>query len=245
MKLPQAMAPDAPWLNQMQGLDVGSNGQLTQGAQDYYDAIFDQYASWGVDYVKVDDMLSTTYHSADVAGVAEAIAQSGRPMVLSLSPGPAPLSEASQLTQDANMWRMLNDMWDNWSDVSSAFAAAASWEQYEGINPNTGSGNWPDADMLPLGSFLNPPVGTALQRSDSGPAADGDDPLVDHPLAADYGGRSTQPGQRFVHDLTANEQRDTRGRSVEPGESPGFQCQQSSRLGSRGPEFRERLCGAL
>ncbi len=151
----------APWLNQMQGLDVGSNGQLTQGAQDYYDAIFDQYASWGVDYVKVDDMLSTTYHSADVAGVAEAIAQSGRPMVLSLSPGPAPLSEASQLTQDANMWRMLNDMWDNWSDVSSAFAAAASWEQYEGINPNTGSGNWPDADMLPLGSFLNPPVGTA------------------------------------------------------------------------------------
>ena len=145
----------APWLNQMQGLDVGSNGQLTTGAQDYYNSIFDQYASWGVDYVKVDDMLSTTYHSADVAGVAEAIAQSGRPMVYSLSPGPAPLSEAPQLTADANMWRMLNDMWDNWGDVSAAFAAGASWESY------IGNGHWPDADMLPLGSFLNPPVGTA------------------------------------------------------------------------------------
>jgi alpha-galactosidase len=151
----------APWLNQMQGLDVGANGQLTPGAQDYYDAIFDQYASWGVDYVKVDDMLSTTYHSADVAGIAEAIAQSGRPMVYSLSPGPAPLNEASQLTQDANMWRMDNDMWDDWSDVSSIFSLAASWEQYSGVNPDTGSGHWPDADMLPLGSFLNPPVGTA------------------------------------------------------------------------------------
>ena len=139
----------------MQGLDTGGNGLLTAGAQDYYNSIFDLYASWGVDYVKVDDMLSSTYHSADVTGVAAAIAQSGRPMVLSLSPGPAPLNQASQLVADANMWRMLNDMWDDWSDVSSAFSAAASWEQY------AGPGHWPDADMLPLGSFLNPPVGTA------------------------------------------------------------------------------------
>jgi alpha-galactosidase len=145
----------APWLNQMYGLDTGSNGQLTTGAQAYYNSLFDMYASWGVDYVKVDDMLSTTYHSADVAGIQQAITQSGRPMVLSLSPGPAPLSQADQLGQDANMWRMLNDMWDNWSDVSSAFSAAASWNQI------MGPGHWPDADMLPIGTFVNPPVGTA------------------------------------------------------------------------------------
>ena len=145
----------APWLNQMYGMDTGSNGKLTAGAQAYYNSLFNMYASWGVDYVKVDDMLSTTYHSADVTGIQQAITQSGRPMVLSLSPGPAPINQADQLGQDANMWRMLNDMWDNWTDVSSAFSAAASWNQI------MGPGHWPDADMLPIGTFINPPVGSA------------------------------------------------------------------------------------
>ena len=150
----------APWLNQMYGLNTNSAGtQLTAGAQAYYNSIFKTYASWGVDYVKVDDMLSTTYHAADVAGIQQAVVNSGRPMVISLSPGPAPVNQGPQLQQNANMWRMDNDMWDNWSNVNSIFSLANSWTPYR----NTG--HWPDADMLPLGTFVNPPVGTARTSS--------------------------------------------------------------------------------
>lgn len=146
----------APWLNQMYGLNTNSAGTaLTPGAQAYYNSIFKMYASWGVDYVKVDDMLSTTYHAADVAGIQQAVTNSGRPMVISLSPGPAPVSQGAQLQQDANMWRIDNDMWDNWSNVNSIFSLANSWTPYRS------TGHWPDADMLPLGTFVNPPVGTA------------------------------------------------------------------------------------
>ncbi len=146
----------APWLNQMYGLDTNSAGtQLTTGAKDYYNSLFKMYASWGVDYVKVDDMLSTTYHAADVAGIQQAVANSGRTMVVSLSPGPAPITQGTQLSKDANMWRIDNDMWDNWSNVNQIFSLANQWTPYRS------NGHWPDADMLPLGTFINPPVGTA------------------------------------------------------------------------------------
>jgi hypothetical protein len=146
-------ASQAAWLNQMYGLQTGANGQLTPGAQAYYNGLFDMYASWGVDFVKADDMLSGTYQAADIAGMQQAIAQSGRPMVLSLSPGPAPVSQGTQLAQDSNMWRMVADVSANWNDVSQVFAAAAMWNQY------MGPGHWPDADMLPLGTGINPPTG--------------------------------------------------------------------------------------
>ena len=146
----------APWLNQMYGLNTNSSGTaLTTGAQDYYNSLFKMYASWGVDYVKVDDMLSTTYHAADVTGIQQAVANSGRPMVISLSPGPAPISQGTQLSADANMWRIDNDMWDNWDNVNLIFSLANQWTPYRS------TGHWPDADMLPLGTFINPPVGTA------------------------------------------------------------------------------------
>ena len=35
------------------------------GAQAYYNSLFDLYASWGVDYVKVDDICTTAYHPTD------------------------------------------------------------------------------------------------------------------------------------------------------------------------------------
>ena len=147
-----------PWLNQMYGLQTsgsGTLGTLTAAAQAYENSLLNLYASWGVDFIKEDDMLSTTYHAQEINGIRTAIDQSGRPMVLSLSPGPAPIAQNAQLVAKANMWRITNDMWDNWGDLSQIFTLANNWQPY------SDPGHWADADMLPLGHFVNPPVGVA------------------------------------------------------------------------------------
>ncbi|MFC0877247.1 NPCBM/NEW2 domain-containing protein [Saccharicrinis sp. FJH2] len=117
------------------------------GAQEYYNSIFELYASWGVDFVKVDD-LSRPYHSDEIEMIRNAIDNSGRPMVLSMSPGATPLDEHDHAKNHANMWRTVDDFWDNWSQLNYSFTKCAEWAPY--ISP----GGWPDADMLPLGKFI-------------------------------------------------------------------------------------------
>ncbi|WP_203791611.1 hypothetical protein [Paractinoplanes rishiriensis] len=84
-------------------------------AQAYLDSVFQLFAAWGVDFVKVDDIAAPTYRQAEVEGYRLAIQRSGRPMVLSLSPGPTPLASASHVQANAHMWRIVNDLWDNFS----------------------------------------------------------------------------------------------------------------------------------
>ena len=114
------------------------------GAQAYYDSIARLYASWGVDFIKADDM-SRPFRGPEIHALSLAIQKTGRPIVLSLSPGPAPIEEYAHLKTDANMWRISNDFWDRWIDVKQQFARAQSWEH------DSHPGGWPDADMLPLG----------------------------------------------------------------------------------------------
>jgi len=127
------------WLHDMYTVDT-----LRQGAQEYYHSIFKLYASWGVDYVKVDD-LSRPYHQGEIAMIRKAIDQSGRPMVFSTSPGATPLEKASHVMNHANLWRICDDFWDNWDALKPQFKRCADWAPY------AGKGHWPDADMLPLG----------------------------------------------------------------------------------------------
>ena len=75
------------WLRDMYTVDCNKSG-----AQEYYNSIFALYASWGVDFVKVDDIASP-YHKDEIEMIRNAIDQCGRPIVLSLSPGPTPLEE--------------------------------------------------------------------------------------------------------------------------------------------------------
>jgi len=127
------------WLHDMYTIDT-----LKTGAQEYYNSIFSLYASWGVDYVKVDD-LSRPYHHGEIAMIRKAIDQSGRPMVFSTSPGATPLEKAGHVMNHANMWRICDDFWDNWKMLEPQFKRCADWAPY------IGDGHWPDADMLPLG----------------------------------------------------------------------------------------------
>lgn len=114
------------------------------GAQEYYNSIFDMYAEWGVDFVKIDD-ISRPYHKAEIELIRKAIDQCGRPVVLSLSPGETPVENADHIREHANMWRMVDDVWDKWSDITNLLDISQKWYPY--IAPGT----WPDCDMIPLG----------------------------------------------------------------------------------------------
>ena len=114
------------------------------GAQEYYNSIFELYAEWGVDFIKIDD-IARPYHTAEIEMIRKAIDNCGRPIVLSISPGETPLDRVDHVHAHANMWRTVDDFWDNWSQLNYQFQVCAKWAPY--IAPGT----WPDADMLPLG----------------------------------------------------------------------------------------------
>lgn len=135
------------WNGDMYGVDASK-----PGAQAYYDSLFALYAQWGVDYIKVDDIGNTNlYPDNPYSGMAEiemirrAIDRSGRPMVLSLSPGPAPVDRAWHLRKHANLWRITDDFWDHWPLLLDMFTRCERWQAH------VGPGSWPDCDMLPLG----------------------------------------------------------------------------------------------
>ncbi|WP_373748462.1 glycoside hydrolase family 27 protein [Jeotgalibaca porci] len=132
-----------PWNTDMYGIDMGK-----EGAQAYYDSIFKLYAEWGVDFIKVDDIADSKLYSThleEIKAIRKAIDKTGRDMVLSLSPGPAPLKYGTFFQEYANMWRLTDDFWDNWEQLKDMFTRCAQW------SPFVGPGSWPDCDMLPLG----------------------------------------------------------------------------------------------
>ncbi len=132
------------WNPDMYGVDAGK-----AGAREYYDSIFRMYAEWGVDFIKCDDICRELPHELDeLRLISEALHGSGRDMVFSLSPGPALLEYAEEYKQLADMWRITDDFWDKWELLYDMFSRAEKWCVH------TGAGNWPDADMLPVGAIL-------------------------------------------------------------------------------------------
>lgn len=127
------------WNTDMYGVDL-----TKPGGQDYYDSILKLYAGWGVDYIKADD-IAIPFHGDEIAALHRAILKTGRPIVLSLSPGPADVAKAAQYAENANLWRISGDFWDRWQDLRRSFALLDLW------SPHVKPGGWPDADMLPLG----------------------------------------------------------------------------------------------
>ena len=117
-------------------------------ARAYYDSLFALYAQWGVDYVKCDDIAREYPHCEREIELISAAARScGRDIVLSLSPGPAPLDRAEHLKTWANLWRITDDFWDEWRLLKDMFRRAEAWCVH------AGPGHWPDADMLPVGAL--------------------------------------------------------------------------------------------
>jgi hypothetical protein len=149
--------------------DEGNYGVSdTPAGQAYYDAMFKLFAAWGLDYIKVDCVSDHPYRPTEIRQIWEAIRKTGRPMVLSLSPGPTQLEHSAEVAKYAQMWRITDDHWDVWNPtgkkgefpfgLNEEFDRIAAWQPY--VKP----GNWPDPDMLPEGSLTpHPGWGDARQ----------------------------------------------------------------------------------
>ncbi len=131
------------WNTDMYGLDPNK-----EGAREYYDSIFKLYASWGVDFIKCDDICrELPREEEELKMLSDSLHNCGRDMILSLSPGPALLEKSELYKQYSNMWRITDDFWDRWDLLYAMFERAEKWCTH------TGYGNWPDADMLPVGAL--------------------------------------------------------------------------------------------
>lgn len=117
-------------------------------SQAYYDSLFALYAQWGVDFVKCDDICRMDAQSAkeETRMLHRAIEKCGRDIVLSLSPGPAIPEEAEFYHENANMWRITDDFWDNWPLLLDMFDRCRTWQG------QARPGGYPDCDMLPVGT---------------------------------------------------------------------------------------------
>ncbi len=136
----------------------------TPAAQAYYDSIARLYAQWRVDLIKVDCITQPRYKAAELKMLHAALRKVDYPIALSLSPGEPPIEFAGELAENAEQWRISNDVWDIWrgtaaypQGVADQFARTAYWLRTQ--QP----GHWPDADMIPLGS-LRPAPGWGKPR---------------------------------------------------------------------------------
>lgn len=130
------------WNPDMYGVDA-----TKPEGQAYYNSIVQMYADWGVDFIKCDD-ISRPYDNiqkAEVEALRNAIDKTGRPIVLSLSPGATPVKVGEHVMNHANMWRITDDFWDRWGALLAMFERLDAWTPYRG------PGHFPDADMLPMG----------------------------------------------------------------------------------------------
>lgn len=128
------------WLRDMYTIIPGQ-----EGAQEYYNSLFEMYASWGLDFVKVDDLSAPIYHAGEIEMIRKAIDRTGRKILLSTSPGETPIAQGEHVQQHVNMWRTVDDFWDAWEPLNAHFEVFERWNKWR--TP----GAWPDGDMLPLG----------------------------------------------------------------------------------------------
>jgi len=134
---------------------VGLN-YSSPGAQDFIDSWADEFASWGVDFVKIDGVGSRDID--DVEAWSKALEQTGHPIYLFLSNN-LPIADASTWANYANAWRTGNDIecytceQDNssypltrWSNVQARFDQVAQWA------PDGGPGAYNDYDSIEVGN---------------------------------------------------------------------------------------------
>jgi alpha-galactosidase len=127
------------------------------GAQEFVNSWANLYASWGVDYLKIDGVGASDI--PDVQAWDKALRQTGRPINFALSNN-LPIANATTWRQLANSWRTQGDVecycsgqpngvgypLTRWSSIASRFNSVAAWQQF------AGPGNWNDYDSIEIGS---------------------------------------------------------------------------------------------
>jgi len=115
------------------------------------------FASWGVDYMKVDGCGPASYYKEGYKAMGVALEASGRDIVYSCS-WPAYINNNNETLQPfaefindgCNLWRNFADIQCNWGSLSGIID---HWGDYgESLVPFAGPGHWHDMDMLLIGS---------------------------------------------------------------------------------------------
>lgn len=124
------------------------------GAQAWYDGLIQHIVDMGVEMIKYDDIVP---HPDEVEAVAKAIQKTGKPILLSLSPGGQVDPEAIEFFRLSNMLRVTNDVWDEQKYIDECFEA---WRKWGGKERH---GFWIDMDMIPFGQLqlMSPPGANA------------------------------------------------------------------------------------
>jgi len=130
------------------------------GAQAYINSWVNMFASWGVDYIKIDGISDNNV--PDIKAWSEAIRQSGRPMVLDVTQGSYTRVIAPTLMKYANQWEFAPDVecyscekhgssypLTSWKDVEKRFNYVAEWQPY------AGPGGFNDYDSIEVGNGSN------------------------------------------------------------------------------------------
>jgi len=132
------------WCLQNYGVDM-----TKPGAQEFYNNWIKQIADWGVDFIKVDDIVP---YPAEVAAISKAVKHSGKNIVVSLSPGEGVDEKALPFFKKANMLRVTHDIWDDQQGIDACFSAWRKWQGKEDRNFHI------DMDMIPFGELqiMNP-----------------------------------------------------------------------------------------
>ena len=125
------------WSRRHYGLDMSK-----PGAQEYYNVIIDSLASFGIDFIKVDDLVP---NPLEIIAIANAIEQGGHKMIFSLSPGDVHHQTHIPYYKRANMLRITADIWDNPWSIEKGFVA---WNKFQNVS---GPSFWIDMDMIPFG----------------------------------------------------------------------------------------------
>jgi alpha-galactosidase len=136
------------------------------GAQAYQNSLYAQFASWGVDMIKADCLYGDNYLLDQIQSVSDAIDHSGRPMLLSLSPGNGPNQPdqqpvmAAAVTPMVNVYRMTADTWASWQQwhIVNHWHAAYIIRDFIGGSKTGRYGvpAFPDYDNPPFGWLTDP-----------------------------------------------------------------------------------------
>lgn len=126
------------WYDGFSGVDMSK-----AGGQEYYNSVFKLFAEWGIDFVKVDDLVNVP----EFEGISKALRSCGRPMFLSVVPDNIPID---MLKKGSHMAiRTESDFWDVWEMLKKVFPVANKAAIEKGNEP----GYWSDLDMLPIGKI--------------------------------------------------------------------------------------------
>ncbi len=145
------------------------------GAQAFVNSIVREFASWGIDYIKLDGIRDD--NAPDIRAWSKAIRNSGRPMQLDITEGHYGIALGPTLDRYATQWEYSHDIESyggkgltSYYNVAKRFHTLALWEpRYGGKRFN----GYNDFDSVEVGNCAGPVRSSNRFGSVSYPKGDG------------------------------------------------------------------------